>query len=122
MSKWFNEGYSVWLHKGKFGRQPKQNTLSAEELAFALRQTKAWVGMGALERVVKPPAWVLVCNVVVAYRAGSMDRVCWAGNPISEGIQADPFLMASLQEVVRLMQVGDWMLSFDLKKDGFRFP
>jgi hypothetical protein len=78
--------------------------------------------MGALERVVKPPAWVLVCNVVVAYRAGSMDRVCWAGNPINEGIHADPFRMESLQEVVRLMQVGDWMFSFDLKKGYFQVP
>jgi Reverse transcriptase (RNA-dependent DNA polymerase) len=122
ISKWLDEGYSVWLHKGKFGRQPKQKQLSAEELAFATKQAQEWVGMGALEKVSKPPEWVLVCNVVVAYRAGSMDRVCWAGNPINEGIQVDPFRMESLQEVVRMMQVGDWMFSFDLKKGYFQIP
>jgi hypothetical protein len=30
--------------------------------------------------------------------------------------------MESLQEVVRLMQVGDWMFSFDLKKGYFQVP
>jgi hypothetical protein len=36
------------------------------------------------------------------------------------GITADPFRMQSLQEVVKLMQVGDWMFSFDLNRDTFK--
>jgi hypothetical protein len=45
-----------------------------------------------------------------------MDRVCWAGNAINEGVHVNPFRMESLKAVVRLMRIGDWMFGFDLKR------
>lgn len=120
--KWCREGYSVWCNVKKFGTQPGVNRLSESELQFATQQAQEWVSMGALEEIAMVPAHVLVCNVVVAYRGGKMDRVCWAGNAINEGVQTDPFRMESLQTVVRIMQSGDWMFSFDLKKGYFQVP
>ncbi len=120
--KWLTNGYSVWLNVKKFGQQPGVNNLSSEDFQFALRQTQEWVDMGALDAVGKPAQEVLVCNVVIAYRGGKMDRVCWAGNAINEGVTANPFKMESLQSVARLMQQGDWMFSFDLKKGYFQIP
>jgi hypothetical protein len=122
IKKWITDGYSVWLNVKKFGQQPRVNNRSPEELGFALKQAQEWVEMGALDAVAKPPSHVLVCNVVIAYRSGKMDRVCWAGNAINEGVRADPFRMESLQAVVRLMRKGDWMFSFDLKKGYFQIP
>jgi hypothetical protein len=51
-----------------------------------------------------------------------MDRVCWAGNAVNEGVTANPFKMESLQSVARIMQPRDWMFSFDLKKGYFQIP
>jgi Reverse transcriptase (RNA-dependent DNA polymerase) len=122
LQKWMTKGYSVWLNIKAFGKQPGMNQLSPEELKFALQQAQEWVLMGALDEVNKPARDVLVCNVVVAYRSGKMDRVCWAGNAINEGVTANPFKMESLRSVARLMQPGDWMFSFDLKKGYFQIP
>ena len=122
LKKWIRDGYSVWLNVAAFGKQAGHNKLSQAELQFALRQAREWEAMGALQKVDKPAQGVLVCNIVVAYRGGQMDRVCWAGNAINEGVKADPFKMESLQSVVRLMQPGDWMFSFDLKKGYFQIP
>lgn len=122
LRKWLADGFSVWLNVKKFGKQPGINRLTPQELEFALHQVEEWVDMGALDEVEKPPDHVRVCNVVVAYRSGKMDRVCWAGNAINEGVKADPFRMESLQTVIRVMQKGDWMFSFDLKKGYFQVP
>jgi hypothetical protein len=122
IKKWMHHGYSVWLNVTAFGTQPGINNLSAEELNFASQQAQEWVSMGALAEVAKPTHAVIVCNVVVAYRAGKMDRVCWPGNAINEGVTAHPFKMESLQSVARIMQTGDWMFSFDLKKGYFQIP
>jgi hypothetical protein len=78
--------------------------------------------VGALDAVTQPAKEVSVCNVVIAYRSGKMDRACWAGNAINEGVTANPFKMESLQLVARLMQPGDCMFSFDLKKGYFQIP
>jgi hypothetical protein len=86
IKKWMTNGYSVWLNVKAFGAQPGINKLSTEELHFASQQAQEWVNMGALEEVAKPTHAVIVCNIVVAYRAGKMDRVCWAGNAINEGV------------------------------------
>jgi Reverse transcriptase (RNA-dependent DNA polymerase) len=119
---WIAQGYSVWLNRNQFGRQPRENKLSEIELGFALKQAKEWVSMRALDEVQQPPPHVLVCNVVIAYRSGVMDRVCWAGNPVNEGVKTTPFRMESLKAVARVMQQGDWMFSFDLKKGYFQVP
>jgi Reverse transcriptase (RNA-dependent DNA polymerase) len=122
IQKWIDQGYSVWLNISQFGRQPRVNNLSVEERCFALKQAREWVTMKALEEVKQPPRHALVCNVVVAYRSGVMDRVCWAGNPVNEGVKTTPFKMESLRAVARIMQQGDWMFSFDLKKGYFQIP
>jgi Reverse transcriptase (RNA-dependent DNA polymerase) len=122
IKKWIQQGYSVWLNINQFGRQPRVNNLSEEERCFALKQAREWVAMKALDEVPQPPPKVLVCNVVVAYRSGVMDRVCWAGNPVNEGVTTTPFRMESLKAVARVMQQGDWMFSFDLKKGYFQIP
>lgn len=122
LRKWLQEGYSVWLQISKLGKQARVNVLTAEELVFAKKQAKEWVEMGALEEVAKPSPHVRVCNIVIAYRAGMMDRVCWAGNAINQGVPASTFRMESLKAVVRLMRQGDVMFSFDLKKGYFQIP
>ena len=103
LRKWMTKGYTVWLNVKEFGKQAGNNQLSAEELKFASQQAREWVTMGAVQEVNKPAHKVLVCNIVVAYRGGHIDRVCWAGNAINSGVTADPFKMESLQSVVRLM-------------------
>jgi Reverse transcriptase (RNA-dependent DNA polymerase) len=122
LKQWMTNGYSVWLRKQSFGKPPGLNQLTPEELKFALHQAQEWVSMGALDEVRKPDKKVIVCNVVIAYRSGKMDRVCWAGNAINAGVTVNPFKMESLQSVARLMRPGDWMFSFDLKKGYFQIP
>lgn len=122
LRKWIRQGYSVWLQISKLGKQARVHMLTAEELVFAQKQAREWVDMGALEEVAKPSPHVRVCNIVVAYRAGVMDRVCWAGNAINKGVPASTFRMESLKAVVRLMRQGDIMFSFDLKKGYFQIP
>jgi hypothetical protein len=80
------------------------------------------VSKGALEAVHSLPCHVLVSNVVVACRSGIMDRICWAGNAVNEGVVANPFKMESLQAVVRFIRIGDWMFSFDLSQGYFQIP
>ena len=122
INKWLTEGYSVWLDKRKLGRQPGRNRLTTEELAFAQKQASEWVNMGAFSPVSKPPEGIRVCNVVVAYRGGKMDRICWAGGTINEAVKGQSFRMESLLTVVRMMRPGDYMFSFDLKKGYFQVP
>jgi hypothetical protein len=97
--------------------------LEGGELAFAQQQAKEWVSMNAIEDVSGqiPPDWI-VCNTVVAYRNGVMDRICWAGGPMNEGVQTDSFRMENVAVVLRLLRPGDFMFSFDLKKGYFQVP
>jgi Reverse transcriptase (RNA-dependent DNA polymerase) len=123
LKKWLREGYSTYIQIHKLGKQPGRHRLEGGELAFAQQQAKEWVSMNAIEDVSGqiPPDWI-VCNTVVAYRNGVMDRICWAGGPMNEGVQTDSFRMENVAVVLRLLRPGDFMFSFDLKKGYFQVP
>ena len=121
--RWLREGYSCYVNLGKLRGQPNQHKLSAGELQFAEKQADEWVQMGALSEITGAvPSGHIVCNTVVAYRQGRMDRICWAGGPLNEGVKADKFRMENIAVVLRLLRKGDFMFSFDLKKGYFQVP
>jgi hypothetical protein len=100
------------------------NKLSPEELTFALNQAREWVSIGALEVVSAPPLHVLVSNVVIAYRSGIMNRVCWAGNAVKGRGSSKPFQNGFLacSGKIKRARKGDWMFRFGLNKGYFQIP
>ena len=66
--------------------------------------------IGAVESVVKDdiPANAVVCNVVVAYKDGHMDRMCWSGKPINKGLDKKRFRMECWATISQIARKGDW--------------
>jgi hypothetical protein len=123
LRQWIREGYSLKVHHQALGRQPGRNRLSLEEVQFAKDQLREWEGMGAVEEVAAPrDKNVRMCNVVVAYRNGRMDRVCWSGGPINEGVKVDTFRMETLERVCQVMRQGDYAFALDFKKGYMQVP
>lgn len=121
LKKWLIEGYSCFIHLNRLKEQPKLHKIVGDELRFAQKQATEWVEMGALVEVTgQVPRDHIVCNTVVAYRNNVMDRICWAGGPLNEGVTADKFRMENVAVVLRLLRPGDFMFSFDLKKGYFQ--
>jgi Reverse transcriptase (RNA-dependent DNA polymerase) len=120
---WITCGYSVKVHHNQLGAQPGRNHLTTAEQSFALQQLTEWEEMGAVEQVPLPAdPNVRVCNMVVAYRNGRMDRICWSGNPINQGVVVDSFKMETLHQVCQIMKPGDFAFSLDFKKGFMQIP
>lgn len=121
LQTWITNGYSAYIDLSNQKCQPRESTLSQEELLFAQEQVDKWLRMGALqvfdEREKHEKA--IICNCVVAYRNGKMDRICWSGVPVNQGLDDQSFKMESIKEICALCQPGDWAFSFDLEK-GFQ--
>jgi hypothetical protein len=114
LNKWLHEGYSCMVHLHRLKHQPNTHRLEERELSFAQQQAREWVEMGAITEVTwSIPKHYIVCNTVVAYRNGLMDRICWAGGPMNEGVSADKFRMENIAVVSRLLRKGDYMFSLD---------
>lgn len=121
---WLKEGYSVYIDKQELNYQPNQNRLSSAEHAFAAQVIERdWVGMGVVEEIPEHRVHTkaIVCNVVVAYRDGKMERVCWSGKPVNVGVADRPFKMEQLSDIMKLMRPGDVAFSLDFEKGFFQF-
>ncbi len=123
LKSWLYNGYSVKVHHGLLAQQPGRNKLSDSEYDFATQQLQEWVEMGAIEEVALPTDQnIRVCNMVVAYRNGIPDRVCWSGGPINSGVVVDKFKMETLHKVCQVMKPGDWAFALDFKKGFMQVP
>jgi hypothetical protein len=123
LKSWLYNGYSVKVHHRFLARQPGRNKLSDSEFRFATQQLQEWVAMGAIEEVALPTdPHIRVCNMVIAYRNGVPDRVCWSGGPINSGVVVDKFKMETLHKVCQLMKPGDYAFALDFKKGFMQVP
>ena len=59
---------------------------------------------------------VVVCNGVVAYKEGQMNKLCWSGTPINKGLVEEIFKMEAWDTIAQLAVPGDWEISLDLEK------
>lgn len=125
LRRWLREGYWVWLDLAKIrGRQPRELKLSQEELKWAEDHVdNVLLPVGAIERVrlqdLRPDT--IVCNVVVAYKNGEMNRFCWSGKPVNKGLRGKRFKMEAWAEIAAMVQPGDWAFSLDLEKGYWQF-
>jgi Reverse transcriptase (RNA-dependent DNA polymerase) len=123
LKSWLYNGYSVKVHLGCLAEQPGRNRLSESEFCFATKQLQEWVAMGAVEEVAMPTnPNIRICNMVVAYRNGVPDRVCWSGGPINSGVAVDKFKMETLHKVCQVMKPGDYAFALDFKKGFMQVP
>lgn len=121
LSNWLEKGYSAFIDFSLQNPQPRPLQLSKEEAEFAQTAVDNWIKMGAIEifdvRNKHPKA--VICNCVVAYRGETMDRICWSGVPVNEGLDDQKFKMETVRDICGLGQPGDWAFTFDLEK-GFQ--
>jgi Reverse transcriptase (RNA-dependent DNA polymerase) len=123
LKSWLYNGYSVKVHHQFLAKQPGRNKLCDAEFRFATQQLQEWVEMGAIEEVALPTdPNIRVCNMVIAYRNGIPDRVCWSGGPINSGVVVDKFKMETLHKVCQVMKPGDYAFALDFKKGFMQVP
>lgn len=92
--------------------------MSAVEFAFAQAEIDKWIASSAVQEIHtqdKHPRAV-VCNVVAAYRDGKMERLCWSGVSVNEGVEDASFCMEQIHHVLELIEPGDFVWSLDFKK------
>lgn len=124
LSRWMADGYSAYIDLQGQKPQPKESQLTAAELQFAKGQVQKWMDMGAIrvfdEKLAHKDA--RICNCVVAYRNNVMDRICWSGVPVNEGMDDQSFRMEGVKEICSMVQPGDWAFTFDLEKGFQQIP
>lgn len=125
LARWVDrQGYGTYIEKDSQGKQPGPNRLSAAEFTFAQAEVDKWVASGAVQEIDiqdKHPRAV-VCNVVVAYRDGQMERLCWSGVSVNEGVDDASFRMEQMKHVLELVEPGDFAWSLDFKKGFHQVP
>lgn len=124
LNKWLTEGYSVYIDKDAVDQQPGRNRLSQAESAFISRTIEQdWVPMGMVQpiRADEVHHQAVVCNLLVAYRNGQMDRVVWSGKPVNDGVDDASFKMEQLQHIMAMAQPGDVAFSLDFEKGFYQF-
>ena len=115
----------MFLELQQQGKQPGPNKLTADELRFAGKEcNEKWLATGAVEQIdwrEKHPR-ARVCNVVVAYRRGAMDRLVWAGQSVNEGVEDSSFRMEQIQHIMSMVEPQDWAFSLDFEKGFHQIP
>lgn len=125
LQKWVDrQGYGIYIDKDLQGKQPGPNVLTQAELAFAQSECDKWIASGAVQEIPwesKHPR-AKVCNVVVAYRDGKMERVCWSGASVNEGVEDSSFRMEQVKHILDIIEPGDWAFSLDFEKGFHQVP
>ena len=123
LNKWLVDGYSVHLNKDSFGKQPGSNKLSTNEGEFVSKAVLDWVDMGCCELVPEHRVHfdAVVCNLLVAYRNGVMERVCWSGKAVNLGVDDKSFRMEQLSDIMAMSRPGDVAFSLDFEKGFYQF-
>jgi hypothetical protein len=120
MRRWLSTGYSTYVHVSELWvRTPRRQAITREEQCWCEKQIEdVLLPVGAIEEVAIEtlPTKVVVCNVVVAYKEGRMDRMCWSGKPVNKGLDQKRFRMEAWDTIAALAQEGDWAFSLDLEK------
>ena len=123
LGTWLKDGYSVFIDLN-LQYQPRESRLSEAEVVFAKIAVDKWIEMGAIRvldiNVTHKRA--VVGNCVVAYRDGVMDRICWSGVPVNEGVDDKAFKMESVKDICAQCMLRDWEFSFDLAKGFQQIP
>jgi Reverse transcriptase (RNA-dependent DNA polymerase)/RNase H-like domain found in reverse transcriptase len=122
LERWVsNRAYGVYIDLDEQAPQPGPNQLTPEELDFAYKDcVQKWLESGAISPITlsEKHKRARVCNLIVAYRMGRMERACWSGACVNEGVEDASFRMEQLQDVLQLCEPGDWAFSLDFEK-GF---
>lgn len=126
LQRWVDrQAYGVYIDLDQQGPQPGLNDLSPEEQAFAYKKcVQDWLDSGAISEIsraeVHPRA--RLCNLIVAYRGRVMERACWSGVSVNEGVEDSSFRMEQLKHALDLVQEGDWAFSLDFQKGFHQVP
>lgn len=90
MHRWLSTGYSAYANIAKLrDATPKRQAVTDEELARCERHVDGvLLPVGVVEEVQMHELYehVVVFNVVVPYKEGKMNRLCWYGKPINKGL------------------------------------
>ena len=123
LHRWLSEGYSVRLDKDNFGNQPGINKLVPEETEFVSKAITEWLVMGCCEEVARDKVHhkAVQCNLLVAYRNGCMERVCWSGKSVNLGVDDKSFKMETLEDIMGMSRPGDKAFSLDFEKGFYQF-
>ena len=92
LRRWLREGYSTHVDRAALRGSPGRHHLTPEVEQWAVRKVRdELMPMGAVDEVVETqlPAGAVICNVVVAFKDGEPDRLCWAGGRINEALNTD---------------------------------
>lgn len=123
--KWIDSGYGVYVDKDMQGKQPRPNCLKPEEMEFVQSEClDKWLESGA----VSPIHWeerhskAIVCNLIVAYRDGKMERACWSGVAVNDGVEDASFRMEQIRDILGMIEPDDDACSLDFEKGFHQVP
>lgn len=106
LTRWLEKGYGIFIEKDLQGKQPGLYMLTPAEREFAMAECNKWLASGAVEEI----SWAdrhpraKVCNLIVAYRDGRMERVCWSGVCVNEGVEDASFRMEQLKHILEIIE------------------
>ena len=63
----------------------------------------------------------VICNLLVAYKGGVMERVCWSGKAVNLGVDDISFRMEQLSNIMGMSKPNDVAFSLDFEKGFYQF-